>query len=71
MHGIGGPEISDHVIIEHRPILRERAAGHHLPRRPGRVAAMPGASARTLHFYDETGLLTPAFLGEICHRENS
>src|SRR6266487_680328 len=27
------------------------------------VAAMSGVSVRTLHFYDETGLLKPAYLG--------
>src|SRR3982750_1964768 len=27
------------------------------------VAAMSGVSVRTLHFYDETGLLKPAFVG--------
>src|SRR6202163_1883665 len=27
------------------------------------VAAMSGVSVRTLHFYDETGLLAPAYLG--------
>ena len=27
------------------------------------VAAMSGVSVRTLHFYDETGLLKPAFHG--------
>src|SRR5882672_9043876 len=27
------------------------------------VAAMSGVSVRTLHFYDETGLLKPAFCG--------
>src|SRR4051794_10200550 len=27
------------------------------------VAAMSGVSVRTLHFYDETGLLNPAFHG--------
>jgi DNA-binding transcriptional MerR regulator len=29
----------------------------------GKVAAMSGVSVRTLHFYDETGLLKPAYLG--------
>src|SRR5882757_7946808 len=28
-----------------------------------KVAAMSGVSVRTLHFYDETGLLKPAYLG--------
>jgi len=28
-----------------------------------RVAAMSGVSVRTLHFYDETGLLKPAYIG--------
>src|SRR2546421_878239 len=28
-----------------------------------KVAAMSGVSVRTLHFYDETGLLKPAFCG--------
>src|SRR5437762_11678440 len=27
------------------------------------VAAMSGVSVRTLHFYDETGLLKPAYVG--------
>src|SRR6202167_6385341 len=27
------------------------------------VAAMSGVSVRTLHFYDETGVLKPAYLG--------
>ncbi len=27
------------------------------------VATMSGVSVRTLHFYDETGLLKPAYLG--------
>src|SRR4051812_12416431 len=27
------------------------------------VAAMSGVSVRTLHFYDETGLLQPAYVG--------
>ena len=27
------------------------------------VTAMSGVSVRTLHFYDETGLLKPAYLG--------
>ena len=27
------------------------------------VAAMSGVSVRTLHFYDETGLLKPAYIG--------
>jgi hypothetical protein len=29
------------------------------------VAAMSGVSVRTLHFYDETGLLKPAYLGRM------
>src|SRR3954471_13785086 len=28
-----------------------------------KVAAMSGVSVRALHFYDETGLLKPAYLG--------
>src|SRR5579859_291537 len=28
-----------------------------------RVVAMSGVSVRTLHFYDETGLLKPAYIG--------
>src|SRR6185369_17639561 len=28
-----------------------------------KVAAMSGVSVRTLHFYDETGLLKPAYIG--------
>ena len=27
------------------------------------VAALSGVSVRTLHFYDETGLLKPAYVG--------
>jgi MerR family transcriptional regulator, thiopeptide resistance regulator len=29
------------------------------------VAAMSGVSVRTLHFYDETGLLNPLFTGRM------
>jgi DNA-binding transcriptional MerR regulator len=32
------------------------------------VAAMSGVSVRTLHFYDETGLLAPAYLGSNGYR---
>src|SRR6476659_9641228 len=32
------------------------------------VAAMSGVSVRTLHFYDETGLLKPAYTKENGHR---
>ena len=32
------------------------------------VAAMSGISVRTLHFYDETGLLKPAYLGASGYR---
>jgi DNA-binding transcriptional MerR regulator len=32
------------------------------------VAAMSGVSVRTLHFYDETGLLKPAYVGANGHR---
>src|SRR3954454_18334529 len=32
------------------------------------VAAMSGVSVRTLHFYDETGLLKPAFTGSNGYR---
>src|SRR5213083_2005235 len=32
------------------------------------VAAMSGVSVRTLHFYDETGLLKPAYVGENGYR---
>src|SRR4026208_866962 len=32
------------------------------------VAAMSGVSVRTLHFYDETGLLKPAYHGVNGHR---
>jgi hypothetical protein len=32
MHRIGGPGISDDLILEHRPIVGERAAGHRVPR---------------------------------------
>src|SRR5260221_3589451 len=32
------------------------------------VAAMSGVSVRTLHFYDETGLLAPAYLGANSYR---
>jgi DNA-binding transcriptional MerR regulator len=28
------------------------------------VAAFSGVSVRTLHFYDETGLLKPAYVGK-------
>jgi len=33
-----------------------------------RVAAMSGVSVRTLHFYDEVGLLKPAYVGENGYR---
>jgi DNA-binding transcriptional MerR regulator len=33
-----------------------------------RVAAMSGVSVRTLHFYDETELLKPAYQGANGHR---
>src|SRR5260221_5461997 len=32
------------------------------------VAAMSGVSVRTLHFYDETDLLKPAYVGENGYR---
>src|SRR5687768_2346884 len=32
------------------------------------VAAMSGVSVRTLHFYDETGLLRPAYYGASGYR---
>src|SRR5678815_3949971 len=32
------------------------------------VATMSGVSVRTLHFYDETGLLKPAYLGATGYR---
>src|SRR6185436_12696987 len=33
-----------------------------------KLAKMSGVSVRTLHFYDETGLLKPAFYGENGYR---
>ena len=35
------------------------------------VAAMSGVSVRTLHFYDETGLLEPAHAGALAYRLGS
>src|SRR6186997_2782885 len=32
------------------------------------LAAMSGVSVRTLHFYDETGLLKPAYVGDNGYR---
>jgi DNA-binding transcriptional MerR regulator len=32
------------------------------------VAALSGVSVRTLHFYDETGLLKPAYVGSNSYR---
>ena len=32
------------------------------------VAAMSGVSVRTLHFYDESGLLKPAYCGALRSR---
>src|ERR1700748_1657813 len=34
-----------------------------MPHTVKQVAKMSGVSVRTLHFYDETGLLKPAYLG--------
>ena len=42
---------------DQRPFLRENAMAFTVKK----VAAMSGVSVRTLHFYDETGLLKPAF----------
>src|SRR5213596_1694690 len=40
-------------------LCREKAMAYTVKQ----VAAMSGVSVRTLHFYDETGLLKPAYLG--------
>src|SRR6476659_1552079 len=42
-----------------RPLHRERSMAYTVKQ----VALMSGVSVRTLHFYDETGLLKPAYLG--------
>src|SRR5947207_8587007 len=44
---------------DQRGLCREKAMAYTVKQ----VAAMSGVSVRTLHFYDETGLLKPAYVG--------
>src|SRR6201996_2377522 len=44
---------------DERGLCREKVMAYTVKQ----VAAMSGVSVRTLHFYDETGLLAPAYLG--------
>src|ERR1700694_3526656 len=44
---------------DERGLCREKAMAYTVKQ----VAAMSGVSVRTLHFYDETGLLKPAYYG--------
>src|SRR6266498_4162453 len=44
---------------DYRGLCREKAMAYTVKQ----VAAMSGVSVRTLHFYDETGLLKPAYHG--------
>src|SRR5947207_13777276 len=44
---------------DQRGLCREKAMAYTVKQ----VAAMSGVSVRTLHFYDETGLLKPAYHG--------
>src|SRR5262245_19447140 len=48
--------------ISRRP-LRSGSTQENMAHTVKKVAAMSGVSVRTLHFYDEVGLLKPAYIG--------